>query len=89
MNSAGFLECLVTDSLGKNNFCTNAVYDPYCKKIVEITKMQLTNINPYDIINTELRKGNRKERNSQVEDIRPNRQRQLSRVAVTIRALQM
>lgn len=50
MNSAGFLECLVTDSLGKNNFCTNAVCDPDCKKIVEITKMQLTKLPKDDII---------------------------------------
>lgn len=54
-----------------------------------ILKKQLTNRIKYDILNTELRKGNREERNSQVEDIRPNRQRQLSRMAVTICALQM
>lgn len=59
------------------------------EKIHILEKQGLTNRIKYDILNTELRKGNREARNSQVEDVRPDRQRQLSRVAVTIRALQM
>ena len=56
-------------------------------KVEKILKQGLTNFNSYDIISTELRKGNREERNSQVEDVRPDRQRQLSRMAVIICAL--
>lgn len=59
------------------------------EKIHILEKQGLTKSKLDDIINTELRKGNREARNSQVEDVRPDRQRQLSRVAVTIRALQM